>query len=118
MSKTCKRCGAMNLEWDRVYHDATGKWKLMEHKNKSGKWCGKVKQEVLSKVDAILCDLCSETSFGLCRSQEGYEQHLKKYHPNGEVLSELDYTHEFMSHYTLKTFWKHDPHYSKYAKDL
>ena len=113
--KTCNRCGTKNLQWDMHYHEITGKWKLLEHKTSKGKVCGRVKQEVLSKVTAILCDLCSETPFGLCRSQEEYEQHLKKYHPNGEVLSELDYIHENMSKYTIKRYWKHDPHYDKYA---
>jgi hypothetical protein len=119
--KTCKRCGTMNLEWDMAYHEITKKWKLMEHKTSKGIICGRVQQKVLNKVDAILCELCKETSFGLCRSQEGLEAHLKLYHPKGEVRTELDYIAEFMSDMTIKRFWEHDPHWGRYVnseKDL
>jgi len=44
-----------------------------------------------------------------------YEEHTKRFHPNGEVLTDLDYIHEHQSAYTTKKFWKHDPHYSKFA---
>ena len=123
MPKTCNRCGAMNLDWDHAYHDATGKWKLMQHKNKYGKWCGKVPEKVmnkpLTKNDVFLCELCSESSFGLCRSIEKLEEHLKKYHPTNEILTDLDYM--MMVNGIPKSvlyYWKDDPHYEKYAKAL
>ena len=113
--KTCNRCGTQNLEWDMHYHEVTGKWKLLEHKTSKGKVCGRVKQEVMSKVDAILCELCSDSGFGMCRGKEAYNEHLDKFHPNGEILTYLDYVHEHLSAYTIKKFWKNDTHYDRYV---
>lgn len=120
--KTCNRCGTMNLEWDMPYHETTGKWKLTQHKNKYGKWCGKVPEKVMFKMltidDVTLCELCSNSFGGLCKSKSAYEKHLKLWHPNGEILTDLDYKMVMgLSKHNLK-YWKHDLHYSKYAKDL
>jgi len=32
MNKTCHRCGTTDLGWNQAYHQATGKWKLENHK--------------------------------------------------------------------------------------
>ena len=107
----------MNLEWDRAYHDATGKWKLMQHKNKYGKWCGKVPEKIMHKKltnkDVELCELCSDSNFGLCKKGE-LEEHLKKFHPNGETLTNLDYLIGFISQDDVNRYYKSDPHYHKY----
>lgn len=122
MAKTCNRCGTMNLEWDQAYNSATGKWKLLQHKNKYGKWCGKVPDKVinkpLTKKDVELCPLCSDSNFGLCKKGQ-LEAHLKKYHPNGEKLTDLDYTYRFLSkHSLIYGYWQSDPHYDKYIKKV
>ena len=116
MSKKCNRCGKNGLDWNKNHFDKTGKWQLMDHRKKDGEWCvnNDHRKPKESKRDVRLCELCSETSFGLCVGEEGLKKHKEKFHPNGEVLSELDYIHENLSAYTLKRFWKHDPHYEKY----
>ena len=117
VSKKCNRCGKSGLEWNKDHHDKTGKWQLMDHKKKDGEWCVRnnfVKQKE-TKIDVRLCELCSETNFGKCIGEEGLNEHKTKFHPNGETLSELDYIHEHLSAYTLKRYWKHDPHYEKYV---
>lgn len=88
----------------------------MDHRKKDGEWCvnNDHRKPKETKRDVRLCELCSETSFGLCVGEEGLKKHKEKFHPNGEILSELDYIHENLSAYTLKRFWKHDPHYEKY----
>ena len=70
---------------------------------------------MLTKKDCILCPLCTESNFGLCRSEKQYELHKKVHHPNGETLTDLDYHAPFISKYTIKTFYKSDPHYLKYV---
>ena len=37
MNKTCHRCGTTDLGWNQAYHQATGKWKLENHKECSKK---------------------------------------------------------------------------------
>ena len=39
MTKTCNKCGVKELNWNRKYHEETGKWKLQDHKHKEGEWC-------------------------------------------------------------------------------
>ena len=116
--KTCNRCGTQNLEWDMHYHEITGKWKLLEHKSSKGKICGRVKQDVFSKTskkDIVKCPLCVDSSFGWGDNSEVFEIHLEKYHPKGEMLTDLDYVVEHQSEYTTKKFWKRDKNYSRYV---
>jgi len=116
VSKKCNRCGKGGLDWNREYFEKKGKWQLMDHKKKDGEWCVRnnyVKQKE-TKRDIRLCELCSETSFGMCVGEQGLKEHKEKFHPNGEVLSELDYIAAHQSKFTTKKFWKHDPHYEKY----
>ena len=105
VSKKCNRCGKGGLDWNREYFEKKGKWQLMDHKKKDGEWCVRnnyVKQEK-EKI----------TNFGYLLNSE-YEEHKKKFHPNGEILTDLNYIHKHQSAYTTKKFWKHDPHYEKY----
>ena len=118
--KTCNKCGKRGLYWNKEYFEKNGKWKLSDHRNKDGEWCIKsnfIKKEFkqTSKKDCILCPLCTESNFGLCRSEKQYELHKKVHHPNGETLTDLDYHAPFISKYTIKTFYKSDPHYLKYV---
>ena len=111
--KKCNRCGKRGLGWDLEFHKKMGKWKLENHKV-NGKWCNKPQEKLMAtKTDYDLCELCSESNFGKVRKEDKAE-HLRKYHPNGEMLTDLDYIHEHQSAYTTKIFWKHDSHYYKY----
>jgi hypothetical protein len=113
--KSCNRCGKRGLTWDQDFHRKTGKWKLENHKTVTGKWCNKPKEVTMGrKSDYYVCELCSETNFGKVRIEEKGE-HIKMFHPNNEKLSELDYINENMTAYTIKRYWKHDPHYEKYV---
>lgn len=121
MGKTCNKCGRNNLSWNKKHHERTGKWKLEDHKNKDGEWCTRndnvKKSFITSKKDVIMCPFCRESNFGLCRSKEDYETHVKAYHPNGEKLTNLDYMfkHSKVSRTVLKN-WKSDSHYSHWDK--
>ena len=116
--KTCNKCGKKDLSWNVSWHQHSGKWQLINHKNKDGEWCVnnslKPKENKLTKKDFTVCPLCTDSNFGYCLNKD-YEEHKKRFHPNGEVLTNLDYMHEHQSAYTTKRFWKHDPHYSKFA---
>lgn len=88
--KTCKKCGRKVVGWNKPYFEKSGKWRLVDHKTIDGVWCIRnniveQKEKKITKKDCILCPLCSETNFGLCRSKEDFERHTKMYHPNGEV---------------------------------
>lgn len=122
MGKTCNKCGKKELEWNKKHHERTGKWKLEDHKNKEGEWCVrndvKSKSYIASKKDIILCEYCKDSNFGLCRSKEDYIAHVKAYHPNREILTNLDYMMQHngkMDRATLKN-WKSDAHYSHWNK--
>jgi len=116
--KTCNKCGKKDLTWNTKWHDYSGKWQLTNHKNKDGDWCVnniiKPKETKLTKKDFTMCPLCTDSNFGKCLTKD-YDEHKRKFHPNNEVLTELDYIHEHMSAYAIKRYWKHDPHYSKFA---
>lgn len=116
--KTCKKCNKRDLSWNKTWYDHSGKWQLVNHKNKDGDWCVnniiKPKETKSTKKDYTICPLCIKTSFGYCKNDE-YDYHKKLYHPNNETLSELDYIGNFMTAYTIKKFWKHDSHYAKYV---
>lgn len=119
MDKTCNRCGKKGLGWDQQFYKRTGKWKLENHKRVDGKWCNKPTSDtmMLKKHEVMLCELCSESNFGLIKINENpnaYEEHLQKFHPNGEKMTNLDYTHGHLSQYTIDKYWKSDSHYHKY----
>ena len=119
MSKKCNRCGKNGLDWNKDHFNKTGKWQLMDHRKKDGEWCinnnhKKPKETKLTKKDFTMCSLCTDSNFGKCLTKD-YDEHKRKFHPNNEVLTNLDYIHENMSAYTIKRYWKHDPHYSKYV---
>ena len=115
--KTCNKCGKRGLSWDRDFHKKTKKWKLENHRRADGKWWNKPPQKLFSKSKVILCSLCKDSNFGLCRSEDDYERHLKGYHSSGETLTNLDYMYQ---HSNLKGvnlfYWRSDPHYEKYKK--
>jgi len=116
--KTCNRCGKRGLDWDLEFHKKMGKWKLENHKTVNGKWCNKPKEILMGrKSDYDLCELCSESNFGKLR-KESKSEHLRIYHPNGEMLTELDWRCMMVkpASYWLK-YWTHDKHYYKY-KDI
>ena len=116
-NKTCNRCGKKGLDWDLEFHKKMDKWKLENHKTSNGKWCNKPKETLMGKkTDYYICELCSESNFGNVRIEDKAE-HIRKYHPNGEILTDLDYIHEHQSAYTTKIFWKDDPHYYKYINN-
>mgnify|MGYP000037952516 CR=1 FL=1 len=37
--KTCNKCGKKDLSWNVSWHQHSGKWQLINHKNKDGEWC-------------------------------------------------------------------------------
>lgn len=117
--KTCNRCGKKGLGWDLEFHKKMGKWKLDNHRV-NGKWCNKPKEITMSgkKSDYDICELCDTTPYGKFLKGDK-EEHLRKYHPNNEVLTELDYIASMtkLSNHWLK-FWKSDKHYNKYQEIL
>lgn len=119
MNKICNRCGVKNLTWNIRHHEKTGKWQLIDHKNKDGKWCVRNKSQPLSQnnIKIILCDLCTGTSFGLCRGESEYEKHMKMYHPENEVLTELDWNMRLTPKEKVSDGWSCDPHYKKYQNN-
>lgn len=117
--KTCNKCGVKGLWWNKKHHEKTGKWQLIDHKNKKGEWCVRnldPNYRPEKKSSIILCELCSETSFGMCRSESDYKQHKHIYHPNNEVLTELDWKMKATPNEIPHVNWSSDPHYSKYVK--
>ena len=93
VDKTCMKCGKTGLTWNKKYHDLTGLWKLSDHKNNENEWCVKNDRDktfIRTKHDVVMCELCKESNFGLC-TPETIDMHLKKYHPNGEILTNEDY---------------------------
>lgn len=118
--KVCNRCGYKGLDWDQDFHKKTGKWKLGNHKRPDGKWCNKPSAVTMmrKKHEVELCPYCKESNFGLCnKDTDELELHIKAYHPNKEILTNLDYImmHGKLSENALKN-WKSDSHYSKYEK--
>ena len=53
--KTCNKCGKKDLSWNVSWHQHSGKWQLINHKNKDGEWCVnnslKPKENKLTKKD-------------------------------------------------------------------
>jgi hypothetical protein len=86
--KTCKKCGKRDLSWNKSWYDHSGKWQLVNHKNKEDGWCVnnslKPKEPKASKKDYTICPLCSESDFGYCLNIE-YVKHMELHHPNGET---------------------------------
>ena len=78
---------------------------------------GAVEYKIAIKENIILCEYCRESNFGLCRSKEDYELHVRAYHPNKEILTTLDYMflHGRLKGINLEN-WKSDFHYEKYKK--
>lgn len=117
--KICKKCGKKYLGWDRDFHKKTGKWKLENHKREDGKWCNKPPETSLirKKIHMTLCKLCENSMGGLCEKDK-IQEHLDKFHPKGEILTELDYkVMGGMSKIHLR-YWKNDPHYMKHYLTL
>ena len=115
--KQCNKCGMKGLSWDKDSFEKTGRWKLIPHKTNVGEWCGdNFKKKPQYKSNSILCELCEGTSFGLCRGEEDYERHKKIYHPNNEVLTELDWHMKQTPNKIPHENWSCDPHYSTYVK--
>ena len=79
MKKICNKCGTKNLTWNTKHHEKTGKWQLIDHRNKDRKWCVKNQNKTVLQIDSQirLCELCDGTSFGLCRSESDYNHHRK-----------------------------------------
>ena len=118
MGKTCNKCGAKNLEWNKKSYELTGKWKLQDHKNKEGQWCVRAKKpelQITRKENIILCEYCSESNFGLCKGKEDYIAHVYAYHPNKEILTNLDYMYQHSKLIGVNIEnWKSDSHWKKY----
>jgi len=113
--KVCNRCGTKNLFWNKEQHERTGKWQLEDHKNPQNDWCVISKRKVIpQKFTLIHCELCCG-HFGWCDDKEDLEKHMKRVHPNGESVSELDVHMRMgkMSDTTLKN-WEFDPSFYKY----
>tara|TARA_R110002051_G_scaffold152947_1_gene225482 strand:- start:602 stop:889 length:288 start_codon:yes stop_codon:yes gene_type:complete len=92
--KTCNKCGKKDLDWNRSWFEYSNRWQLINHKNKDGEWCInnslKPKEKKLTKKDYTVCPLCSESEFGYYLNIE-YEEHKRKYHPNGEIRNNSYY---------------------------
>tara|TARA_R110000824_G_scaffold175358_2_gene353726 strand:+ start:1003 stop:1392 length:390 start_codon:yes stop_codon:yes gene_type:complete len=103
-NKICNKCQTKELGWDMEYNKKTGKWKLDDHRRQDGKWCNKLSkqsQEIkIKKNDIEKCKLCKGNS-GWILTEQGrsrlvdrhsptMEEHLKTYHPNNEVLDDID----------------------------
>ena len=118
MNKICNKCGTRNLGWNKRHHEKTGKWKLDDHRNKKGEWC--IKNNVIERITTpekkiILCEYCSESNFGLCRGEKDFQAHINAYHPNQEILTNLDYMYQHCKLIGVNLDnWKSDLHYEKY----
>jgi hypothetical protein len=103
-NKVCNKCQAKALGWDMEYNKKTGKWKLDDHRRQDGKWCNKLSrqsQEIKVKDgDQEKCKLCKGnsgwvlTEQGRSRLADRYsptmEEHINLFHPNNEVLDDVD----------------------------
>tara|TARA_R110002012_G_scaffold237867_3_gene411602 strand:+ start:194 stop:568 length:375 start_codon:yes stop_codon:yes gene_type:complete len=122
MSKICNKCGVKELNWNKKYHEKTGKWKLQDHKNKEGEWCIRnveKKSTIATKEGIILCEYCKESNFGLCRNKEDYKNHINAYHPKKQILTNLDYMYQHSNLSGVNIInWKSDSHYERYKKLL
>jgi hypothetical protein len=118
--KTCNRCSVKGLWWNKKHYDKTGKWQLIDHKNKKGEWCvrnnEKKSQHTPIKQTIKLCEYCKDSNFGLCRSEKDYNTHIKAYHPNKEILTNLDYTYKHSGEFSVTVLrnWSSDPHFKKH----
>lgn len=115
--KTCKRCGKINLDWDFEWQKKTGKWKLENHKViTTGKWCNKPYEVTVRKRSELsLCQLCSESSFGLLlKNEESIGEHMRMYHGDGRSLSQLDYKLIGGMSKSYIKYWRNDPSYHRY----
>ena len=102
-NKVCKKCGKKNLGWDMEFHRKQNKWKLENHKRVDGKWCNKPPESKilkLTKKNHESCELCTGNA-GYCYTEETHRdypqlkgltlaQHKAVWHPNGEVLDDID----------------------------
>ena len=102
-TKTCNKCGHKNLGWDYGFNKITKKWKLENHKRNDGKWCNKPPDEKWKKAkksDYLKCKLCTGNGGHLLTESgherfphtfyETMEEHLLRYHPNGEIRDEIE----------------------------
>lgn len=114
-SKTCNKCKKNNLGWDLDFHKRTKKWKLEDHRRGDGKWCNKAPEirKMRTKKDLVLCELCMDSNFGLCLKDK-LEEHIEMFHPNGEILTDLDYKLMWGLPKHHIQFWKKDKHYLKH----
>ena len=91
--KTCNKCGVKGLWWNKKHFEKTGKWQLIDHKNKKGEWCvrNSSSKPIITKPKEKprLCEYCLESNFGLCRTEKDYNIHVKTYHPNKEILTNV-----------------------------
>ncbi len=117
--KICNKCGVKGLWWNKKHFEKTGKWQLIDHKDKKGEWCIRNSAPKLI-VDSFkekprLCEYCIESNFGLCRTEKDYKSHVRAYHPKKEILTNLDYMfqHGRLQGVNLEN-WKSDSHYKKY----
>ena len=103
-NKICNKCQAKGLGWDMEYNKKTGKWKLDDHRRQDGKWCNKLSRQSqetkMKKGDYEKCKFWTGNTGWLLtqqgrerltdRDSDTMEEHIRKYHPNGEVLDDLD----------------------------
>ena len=118
--KTCNKCGVKGLWWNKKHFEKTGKWQLIDHKNKKGEWCvrNSSSKPIITKPKEKprLCEYCLESNFGLCRTEKDYNIHVKTYHPNKEILTNLDYMYKTSAefHSSVLKNWSSDPHFKKH----
>jgi hypothetical protein len=118
VGKKCNRCGRTGLNWDNRFHDKTGKWKLEDHRVSNGDWCNKAPEVMMMRTreECRLCSLCADSSFGLIKSTNpiDMDKHMNLLHPNGEIMTELDYKMSCYMPLVYLNYWTNDPHFSKY----
>lgn len=103
--KKCNKCGftSPDLKWDKELYAKEGFWKLaiitnaggvetkIQHVCKEGS--GTTYEKPLDNYGPLIeCQYCGHTSYGWFNRKEDLDNHIKTYHPNGEILYEEDYS--------------------------
>lgn len=121
--KVCNKCKAVGLGWDKEFHEKYGKWKLEDHKTKTGSWCNKMMSKnrfasSLPAVEIFPCAYCLARGH-MFTTQEELEDHVYEDHPNGEEMTALDEQAKYdKSVYWMVPGWVHDKHFYKYIPKL
>jgi len=85
MTKACNRCGLDGLEWDKIHHENTGKWRLINSDLQPHRCISNKKtHRLILKYDLVHCGMCPD-GCGWC-TKEQLERHNSIYHPHGEIV--------------------------------